>query len=193
MKRFMILTTSALALAGAAFANESDIDQNGSDNTATVNQSGGNEGLATINQGATGNGPTTDSEASIVQSESGGPSSPNFGIASNDGTINQTGTDMSAKIKQNAYDGTGQTNTAVINQASNGAIATTNGFSQEASVNQNGEGNDALVNQGITNAFPPPNRSGQEIAVKQEGDFNQSTNDQRGNSSFCPATSIRNE
>ena len=191
MNKLLIATASTLVIAAAAYANESDIDQNGTGNTAEVDQTGGAEGTASINQGnvfAAPNDEANNSFAKITQSEVS-VGSPGFSVPTNSATINQTGENMGALVEQRNYNGNGATNVVVIDQASNGAGPTTaGGYSQEAVTTQLGEGNTADIDQGQTNASPPPNRSGQQITVNQTGDFNASTSDQRGNEANASIT-----
>ena len=162
-------------------SNESEIDQNGTNNNATVTQDGGVEGSADINQGTTV--PGVDAEnatASITQTESSSNgTSPGFQIPSNEAVINQSGANMRADITQNAKDGVSETNVATVDQFSSGANL------QRAAIDQDGEGNLATASQGETATFPVRQTSGQRVSVTQEGDFNESYTDQKGNDGFA--------
>ena len=115
MKKLFVLTASMLALsAGGAYAQvqTSVIFQNGMNNEANVDQTGGEEGLSDIDQ----NG--DDNLAEVTQTEDPTPGSNSFGTAANSATINQVGDMSRARIEQNSKNPGGNSNVATIDQTS---------------------------------------------------------------------------
>ena len=155
MKKLLIASVSVLALsASAAFATDSTatITQDGSTNTASVEQiAGGSTNTAEVNQAGYGNVTIQQTNGGAVQSATVNQYGIDDGSATAAVTHTLTGYDVSAgaKIYQNSGLSSGSTaaNTAVVDQYSN-----THG----ALVIQGGEGgsNDAYVYQGADSIDP---------------------------------------
>jgi len=132
----LLLTASILAVsAGSAFAQTvtpiapttnfvppdvqlSDITQNGADNTATVDQTGGSEGVSDINQ----NG--EDNLAEVTQSEVTGASN-TFNTPGNVADIDQVGDNARARIEQTSTNAGSGSNEALNKRAPTLAAAQT--------------------------------------------------------------------
>ncbi|MCL3880774.1 hypothetical protein [Marivita sp. GX14005] len=156
MKNLLLTSAITLGMTGAAFANDSQIDQIGLGNDATVTQSGGTGSGSVVLQ-------TGDNDiATVVQSDTGGSDT-------NSSTIQQLGGSgtQTATVTQ-SYNGSGLENTALIVQDS------TQG-GNVAAVTQDGDDNFADARQGpgaAVNCFDPFGCSGTTPAAITNSDTN---------------------
>jgi hypothetical protein len=209
MRKHLLTTASAvtLLLATQASANESNVDQAGSNNEVTTTQTDGLAGDIAINQ--TGDG----SVAEVTQSELAADDE-DANIVANKVDIDQYGI-AQAVVTQDANDGD-STNTAAITQFSNAAaissadIADENAvlFNVDAEIIQTGSLNSATIEQGlggslISNALVTTEQNGLEnssdivqtgnfsdASVYQLGELNQSQVMQDGVNSFADVDQI---
>lgn len=168
MKKLLIVATSALALAGTASAQLSktaNVEQIGSSNLATVNQTAGNQAIAEIEQDGASN------DAKIEQLDDAG--SGQFSTAANDASIKQIGAGALATILQSGEAAAVSPNTASIEQygsgVTHGGTGIPSGGSLEASIEQSGTANLSTVVQSA--GYPG---SGFSAVSTQFGDANMS-------------------
>lgn len=194
MKNKLFASASAIAvlLAAPAMANENTVNQDGSGNTATTDQTGGSEGVILIEQGTGFYGLASDSQAIVTQSEDGF-GFPGFTTPTNDAEIYQAGDNLYAVINQANGNGFSDTNYGLIDQdgSSSGGVVAGTPFTQGAALSQDGEGNEGYILQGDGSVT----RGGQAAEVEQVGDYNYADTYQDGNDSllFVAQTGDDNE
>ena len=209
MKKHLLTTASALTLllATQASANESNVDQAGSNNEVTTTQTGGLAGSIDIDQ--TGEG----SVAEVTQSELDDEDD-SAAVVANIVKIDQDGI-ARAVVNQSAND-LDSSNTATITQFSNAtAIASADTpdedailFNVDAEIVQTGSLNSATIKQGlggslISDALATTEQNGLQnfsdieqtgelsnAGVYQLGDLNQSQVTQNGVNSFADVDQI---
>ena len=209
MKKHLLTTASALTLllATQASANESNVDQAGSNNEVTTTQTGGLAGSIDIDQ--TGEG----SVAEVTQSELDDEDD-SAAVVANIVKIDQDGI-ARAVVNQSAND-LDSSNTATITQFSNAtAIASADTpdedailFNVDAEIIQTGSLNSATIEQGlggslISNALAATEQNGLEnfsdieqtgelsdALVSQLGELNESQVTQSGLNSFADVSQI---
>ena len=160
----------ALGFAGSAFANDSDIEQIGDNNLATVTQTGGSGGTSDIDQ--TGD----DDIATVTQSDGGA-------AGTNSSTIEQiggSGTQTATVTQTNAGNGPANVSTVTQNatQGGNTVAVAQDGSGNNADADQGPAASDPLVFFGIPFPTTPNDVLDNQITINQTGDGNTATGQQ---------------